>query len=187
MKHSTDLSKKPFGINSCFSKGKRGGGETPPGHLRPRGADTRFSRRPCPACRPGETHGVRVRSPGGSEEARDRNGPTHSPAALPAAPASPARSGAAAPQPSAPPQPPLRRRPPPSFTAPGTAADAPPATSGAGCLATAGGAVPVRLRLQRPSSHSARPFPAPAHLSGPARFLKGSWLRVSFPRRAART
>ena len=72
MKPSTDLSKKPFGINSCFSKGKRGGGETPPGHLRPRGADTRFSRRPCPACRPGETHGVRVRSPGGSEEARPR-------------------------------------------------------------------------------------------------------------------
>lgn len=164
MKHSTDPSKKPFGINSCFLKGKRGGGETPPGHLRARGADTRFSRRPCPACRPGETHGVRVRSPGGSEKlGRDRNGPTHSPAAPPAAPASPARSGAAAPQPSAPPRPPLRRRPPPSFTAPGTAADAPPATSGAGCLATAGRSGPSAPPPPPPLS------PLPARPSSGAR------------------
>lgn len=91
----------------------------------------------------------------GSVEPRDRprQPPARapSPAAAPppsalAAPANPARSVARAQKTASPARPAQGRRLPPSFTcSPAPAADAPPATSWAGCLATAG-----RGRLRAP-------------------------------------
>lgn len=119
-----------------------------------------------------ESHSVPIGSGEGSAKARaapDTPPPVPSPGAttrpqLLAAPASPARSGAAAQMTfGLAPRDPGRRLPPSSTRSPAATANAPPVTSGAGCLATARG-----RSLRAPAALGARaralPLAAPAHL-----------------------